>query len=200
MVAAATTLARGFRRHRRALGSNPLIRLSDRLEALTVLAVFVMTVLAIPLAAQAGALVYHSGVQVAEAQAHSRHSVAAVALDGASTMPTDFDGPAEIRAQWREGTQLRTAQVIPPGTVKAGEPLTIWLSDTGKVVAAPLTAQDAKLSAVAAGWTVWVAIVACTASVAFVVRRQLDRSRARAWERELNLLAHNDDGWANRYT
>ena len=98
------------------------------------------------------------------------------------------------------GTQLRTERVITPTTVRAGQPLDIWLDDAGKVVAAPQTAADAELNAVVAAGTLWVALIACSALVAFVIRAGLDRSRDRAWEQELHLLAHNDDGWANRHT
>jgi hypothetical protein len=194
-----TSFARRFRRHLHALGLNPLIRASDRLEALAVLAVFGTALFAVPVAAQAGTLIYDAGVRTANEQAHSRHSVDAVAIEGSAGMPADFDNPAYVRVQWRTGAQLRTEQVITPLTVKAGEPLTIWLDDTGRVVAAPLTADDARLSSVSAAGTVWVAIVACGALTAFVIRRGLDRSRDRAWERELHLLAYNDDGWANRH-
>ena len=114
-------------------------------------------------------------------------------------MPTEVDSSAYVRAQWRDGTQLRTEGVIAPASVRAGEPLTIWLDDAGKVVAAPLTTADAELSAAVATGSVWVAIVACSALVAFVISVGLSRSRDRAWERELRLLAHNDDGWANRH-
>ena len=37
-------------------------------------------------------------------------------------------------------------------------------------------------------------------AVSSLIRRGLDRSRYRSWERELHLLAYNDDGWANRNT
>ena len=144
-------------------------------------------------------MVYDAGVRTAKEQAHSRHSVEAVAVDGSASMPADFDGPPLVRAQWHAGTQLRTEQVITPATVKAGEALTIWLDDNGTVVAAPLTADDAALSAVSAAGAVWLIIVLCGALAAFVVRMGLDRSRDRAWERELHLLAYNDDGWANRH-
>ncbi len=45
---------------------------------------------------------------------------------------------------------------------------------------------------------VWLGAVALSVLIAYLVRRLLDRMRANAWERELRLLAHNDDGWANR--
>ena len=193
-----TLFASWFGRQLRALGRNPLIRASDRFEALVILAVFATTIFAIPAAAHAGTLTHDAGVRTASEQSHSRHSVEAVAVAGSTTMATEVDSSAYVRAQWRDGTQLRTEGVIAPASVRAGEPLTIWLDDAGKVVAAPLTPADAELSAAVATGSVWVSIVACSALVAFVVSVGLGRSRDRAWERELNLLAHNDDGWANR--
>ncbi len=194
-----TLFAKRVRWYLRALGFNPLIRASDRLEALAALAVLVTALLAVPAAAQAGDMIYDAGVRTANEQAHTRHAVEAVAVDGSARMPVDFDSPAYVRAQWREGTHLRTEQVITPATLKPGESLKVWLDDGGKVVAAPRTPDDAKLSATVAAGSVWLAIVVCSAMLAFGVRRWLDGSRDRAWERELRLLAHNDDGWANRH-
>jgi hypothetical protein len=148
-----TLFAQRFGWHLRALGSNPLIRASDRLEALAALGVLVVALLGVPVAAQAGSQIYDAGVRSANEQAHTRHSVQAVALEGSTSMPADFDNPAYVRAQWHEGTQLHTERVIAPIGVKAGQPMTIWLDATGKVVAAPQTAQDAELSAVAAAWS-----------------------------------------------
>ena len=186
-----------------ALGVNPLIRIADRLEALAVLAVFVSALIAIPAAAQAGNLVYESAARTANEQAHDRHAVQALVVEGSRHMPADPEGPAaggptSVKAQWRDGTQMRTEEITSPSMAKAGESLTIWLDDAGKVVAAPMTVDDAELSVAVAVGMVWIAIVACAALVAFLIRRGLDRSRDRLWERELHLLAHNDDGWANR--
>ena len=197
---AVTSFARQCRWYRRALGANPLVRVSDRLEALVVLAVFVTALIAGPVATTAGAEIYDTGVHVAHDQAASRHAVKAIAVDGSTSMPADFSGPDYVRAQWHEGPRLRTEAVISPTTVVRGDTLTVWLDDAGKVVTAPLTTTDAKLSALGAAGAVWVMLVACSALVAFVVRRRLDASRDRAWERELRLMAHNDDGWANRQT
>ena len=194
-----TLFARRVRWYLRALGFNPLIRASDRLEALAALAVLVTALFAVPAAARAGDLIYDADMRTANEQALTRHAVEAVAVDGSARMPVDFDSPAYVRAQWREGTHLRTEQVITPATVKPGEALKIWLDDSGKVVAAPLTPDDAKLSATVAAGSAWIALVVCSAILAFGVRRWLDRLRDRAWERELRLLAHNDDGWANRH-
>ena len=195
-----TSFALRVRWHRRALGRNQLIRVSDRLESLSVLAVLLTAFLGVPLAAYAGSLVYGAGMGHVHEQAHSRHSVETVVVEGSTVMPADFDSSASVRVQWGDGTALRTEQVTSPALVKAGAPLKIWLDDKGRVVPAPSTEFDAEVTAGAVAWTVWGAVVACSALVALVMRRGLDRSRARDWERELQLLAHNDDGWANRYT
>ena len=195
-----TSFAQHFRRQLRAFGFNPLIRASDRLEVLAVLSVLATAIFALPFAADAGTMLYDAGIRTADEQAHSRHSVEAVAVEDSATLPAEFNDPSYVRAQWAEGTQLRSERVLTPTTVRAGEPLEIWLDNAGEVVAAPQTAADAELNAVVAAGTIWVALVACSALVAFVIRASLDRSRDRAWEHELHLLAHNDDGWANRHS
>jgi hypothetical protein len=198
-VTSVTAFAGRLRWYLRALGFNPLVRRSDRLEALVVLSVFISALIALPFAMSGGALVHDSGMRTAAEQSHDRHSVEALVVEGIG-LPTDFDTPAYVRAQWREGTQLRTEQVVSPATIRMGDHMTIWLNDRGQVVSAPLKPADAEFNAVVATTTIWVAIVACCALAAFLTRRGLDRSRDRAWERELSLLAHNDDGWANRHT
>ena len=189
-----------LRWQRRALSRNPLVRASDRLEALAVLGVLVIAILAAPFAAHVGDLTFESSMRTVDEQTRDRHSVEAVVVEGSTGMPADFESSALVRAQWREGTQLRTEQIVSPASIEAGAPMTIWLDQAGTVVAAPLTAFDAKVNSVGVAWTVWVAAVACSVLAAFLLRRGLDRSRARAWERELQLIAHNDDGWANRQT
>ena len=172
-----TLFAKRVRWYLRALGFNPLIRASDRLEALAALAVLVTALLAVPAAARAGDLIYDADMRTANEQALTRHAVQAVAVDGSARMPVDFDSPAYVRAQWREGTHLRTEQVITPATLKPGESLKVWLDDGGKVVAAPRTPDDAKLSATVTAGSVWLAIVVCSAMLAFGFRRWLDGSR-----------------------
>ena len=198
-VTGVTLFAGRVRWYRRALGFNPLIRGTDRLEVLALLFVVVAAVFACPIAMSAEAMVHDSGVRTATEQSHSRHSVDALVIEGTG-LPTDFDTPAYVRAQWHEGTQVRTEQVVSPATTRPGDHMTIWLNDSGKIVNAPLRPGDAALNALLAAAAVWVTIVGCFAFAAFLVRQALDRHRGRAWERELRLLAYNDDGWAHRHT
>ncbi|WP_199255095.1 Rv1733c family protein [Mycolicibacterium mengxianglii] len=189
----------------RALGRrNPLIRTSDRLEALAIVMVFVVALLAIPFASQAGDNAYDAHMRLIDEQLRTRHSVEAVVVPAADSSVTPVAGrytrTGPTRAQWREGDEVRTEVVPNPTAAAKGEPVTVWLDSTGKVVAAPDTPQTA--SAVAAGrsWTVWSAAVVLAVLMVWALRKGLDRFRATSWERELQLLARNDDGWANRHT
>lgn len=181
----------------RALGFHPLVRTVDRLEALAVLGVLVAGLFAIPAAVSAGTVVHDASLRTAEQQAQSRHSVQALVVAGVGA-PTDLDTPAYVRAQWRDGAQTRTESVLGPATIKPGDHMTVWLDEHGKVVSAPLRAEDATLTATTAAVSFWISIVMGCALVAHLIRRGLDRSRHRAWDRDLLLLLHNDDGWANR--
>jgi hypothetical protein len=194
----ARSFARRGRRHLRALGRNPVIRLSDRVEALAFLLALLIGLLAIPFAAHVENRTYQAHIHVVAEQARTRHAVQAVVLQGSMGMPTDFDTPLSVLVQWHDGANLRTEQVVSPGTVETGAPLTIWVDATGRVVAAPLTPLDVEISAVGFGWAVWVLIAVGSGLAALGVRLWLDRTRVCAWERALLLLAHNDDGWANR--
>lgn len=195
-----TSVALRLRWYLRVFGRNALIRRSDRLEALSILAVVAGALFAIPTAVHVGSVSYESTMRIVNEQARDRHSVDAIVVTGSTGMSADLGGPAFVRVQWSEGTRLRTEQVVSPGIVEAGAPLTVWLNSRGQVVAAPLTAADAKVNSVAVSGTVWAMTAVFGALAALAIRLGLDRSRARAWEREIHLLAHNDDGWANRHT
>ncbi|CAN5296975.1 membrane protein [soil metagenome] len=194
-----TSFALWLRWPLRALGRNPLIRRSDRLEALSLLAVVVVALVAIPFAGQVADMAYDASMRTVDEQTRTRHSVEAKVTEGSTGMPADFENSPYVRAEWREGTQQRSEMVVSPVTVGAGAPITLWLDEDGDVVAAPLTASDARVNAMGVSGTVWITAVAFGALAALLSRRALDRSRAHAWERELRLLRHNDDGWANRH-
>lgn len=185
----------------RALGRSPLLRTSDRMEALAILMVFVVALLAIPFASQAGDNTYDARMRIIDEQMRTRHSVEAVAVanSGAAT-PGRYNRPGPVRAEWREGTEVRSEMINSPVAIRKGDTLTVWLDTTGKVVPPPETPQVASSIAAGRTWTVWLGAVGLTVVLACAARWTLDRARARSWERELLLLTHNDDGWANRHT
>lgn len=191
--------AANVRWYRRALGGNRLVRFVDRLEALAVLCVLLTALAVIPVAIAVGGIAYDAGMRTAEAEAKSRHSVRALVVEGIG-LPTDLDTPAYVRVQWADGAQTRTDRVVAPATVAPGDHMTVWLDEKNRVVAAPRKSVDVEINAIAVAVTIWVTVVTGGALAAFGVRRGLDRFRDRAWDRELRLMAYNDDGWADRHT
>lgn len=193
----AQSFAQHFRWNVRALQRNPLTRASDRLEALTFVALFLMTLLAIPLAMNVADRAYASTMKFVEQEVQTRHSVQAHAVT-ATDAPTDLGTPLYVDAKWTETGRERIEHVASPGSVAAGAPITVWLDDAGKVVGAPLRPADASVNATSAGWSVWLLSVVFCGLVGLAVRKALDRSRDRSWDRALQLFAYGDDGWANR--
>jgi len=193
----ARSFALHFRWNVRALQRNPLTRASDRLEALTFVGLFLMTLLAIPVATHVADRAYDSTMQFVREEAQTRHSVQAHTVTS-TPAPTDFGTPLYVDAKWTEGGRDRTERVASPGAVAAGTKITVWLDDAGKVVTAPLRPADASVNATSAGWSVWLLAVVFCGIVGLAVRKALDRSRARSWDRALQLFAYGDDGWANR--
>lgn len=148
----------------------------------------VIALLAIPFATNIGSQTFDGYMRSVAEQADTRHAVEATVLDGSTAVLADFEGPTPVRAQWHEGDQLRTEYVFSPAIVEAGDEMTIWLDDKGRVVTAPHTATDAQVSAIGAGMTIWISVVAFGAMAAFGVRRGLDRSRDRGWDREVEAI------------
>jgi Trk-type K+ transport system membrane component len=183
----------------RALGQNPLVRASDRTEALAVLMVLVVMVLAIPFASQTSNNTYDARMRIIDEQLRTRHSVEAVVV-GTTASVGRYSRPGPVRAEWREGDQVRSAMVSNATVVSPGAAVLVWLDNAGNVVSPPETPQVARSIAAARAWTLWVGIVGAAVLIAFASRRALDRHRARSWERELLVLAHNDDGWADRHS
>lgn len=177
-----------------------MARLSDRLEAMSILLVLAVAVIAVPMAIQAGERTHDSRMAEITAQHERSHTVQAVAVDH-SVVRAPRSQQSTVQAQWRERGQVRTTSVVSRGTVAKGAPVTVWLDNrTGDVVGPPGDPSDATAIAMCVGAAVWLGAATAALVVALLSRLLLNRSRARAWEREIQLLAHNDDGWANRHT
>lgn len=164
------------------------------------LMVLVVAALAIPFVSLSSDQALDTRMQIINEQMRTRHPVEAVVVDKINAPPSRYSGPGSVRVEWREGTQVRSAVVSSPTLGSPGATVTIWLSDAGAVVPPPQTPQAARSVAAARAWVQWIGIVGAAALFAFGSQRLLDRHRAHLWERELLVLAHNDDGWADRHS
>ncbi|MDG4669372.1 hypothetical protein [Mycobacterium sp. 236(2023)] len=184
----------------RHIASNPLVRGTDRLEVLLTAVGVAAALVATVFALGVGQSSYATQLQIVRADAYDRHAVQAQVVDGSHGVAADSDAPQKVRVEWLDGAQQRFAEVMSPGTVTRGAAMTVWLDDAGSVVDRPRTAQDAKLFAAGTAFVVWLVSMAFVALLIVLGRRLLNICRMRAWERELLLFAHNDDGWANRHS
>ena len=93
---------------------------------------------------------------------------------------------------------MRTEEIVSPGVVATGAPLTVWVDTAGRVVAAPLTPTDVRDQCDQRGLD----------GLGHDHRRRRSGGRRRpaatgpapglGMGPRAALLAHNDDGWANR--
>lgn len=176
----------------RALGRNPLVRRSDRIEALVFCLAAVLTVVSIPIAGAIGTFVHEDRTRLYAEEAQSRHQVTATAVeDGAVvTQPrsVSFTAPAAWSAAGRDHSEI----VIWSGPAKAGDQQTIWVNSDGAKVEPPSPSSRAATDAVAIAITVWLGVTAALAGLVYLVRCGLDWQRHAQWDWELNASRQND--------
>jgi hypothetical protein len=179
----------------RAFGRNPLVRTSDRIEALLLILAVTVALVAAPVAGAIGTAVYEARSHAYAEQATSRHPVTAMAVEDSTTTVEPFTvDTITVDARWRiDGTE-HTGSFEWDHMVKAGDSLTIWVDSDGNYVGPPTPASRAGADAVTAGLATWLGAVAATAAVMGSLRSWLNRLRYAEWERDLRCLADDDRG------
>ena len=169
----------------RAFGRNPLVRTSDRIEALLLILAVTVALAAAPIAGAIGTAVYEARSHAIVERATSRHTVTAIAVEDSVTtvLPYTIDTITEHTGsfEWDD-------------MVKAGDRLTIWVDSDGNYVGPPTPTSRAGADAVAAGLATWLGAVAATSALMASLRSRLNRLRYAGWERNLRCLADDDRG------
>ncbi len=181
---------------RRLSGRNPLVRVSDRIEAATILLVVAVALLAAPLAGAMGTATHDSLVHRYAAVRAARHQVNATVTADSSLAPQAYEEPFLTPIRWVVAGTEHTAQVR-SHHMKAGEQVSIWVDTSGEQTAKPLTDENAAAQAVVTGFGLWFAAVGVASAIWTVLRLRLNRSRYAAWDRALRDLADNG-GRTNR--
>lgn len=183
------------------LGTAPLARPSDRVQALSRLLLLLALVASVPLTVVVTAGVHGALAARSAAERAERATVAATLLAdaGPAPVPAGPGAPTDrhraTRAVWRTGALVRTGPVDAPPGARAGTVVPIWVDRSGTPAAAPLT--DADVAADTFSAAVLAAVVLSgTALVAHgAVLWLLQRSRMRRWARE---WAAVEPSWAGR--
>lgn len=170
----------------RLFGRNPLVRTTDRVEALLLVLAFAVSILALPLAAAVGTAVHESRARVYAEQAQTRHQVVAT-ITGESDGRRNLSSPTVTApARWVAAGAEHTGMVAVPRAVKPGDRVDVWVDEQGSPVSKPMfSALD---EAVAVGAAFWFGVVTGAVALFGLARILLDRSRHAGWQRDFDRL------------
>lgn len=166
-------------------GRNPLLRRTDRIEALAMLVALVASLVAIPIAGVIGTMTYGARDRLYTQEAHERHRVMATVAD---TLVEDW-GMTVVQAKWSLPAGDRTGPLVLTAPVKTGDSVEIWVDKDGDPVIPPTPTWLAVVEAVGTAAVALLAVGVGLAALVAVVRSRLDRVRDAAWERDIRCLA-----------
>jgi hypothetical protein len=155
---------------------NPLVRISDRVEALVLVLAVLVSLLALPVTAAIGTAVYDSRRDVYVQETKTRHTVTATVTDDGAQHPPQAT-TITVQARWSAAGAQHTGAVTAPPTVKTGDIIEIWVDKNGSSVDAPTPTARAAAEAVTTAVTVWVSVAAAAATLFAGSRIVCDRIR-----------------------
>jgi hypothetical protein len=177
----------------RLAGRDPLVRTTDRIEALVFVLAVAVSLLAAPIAAAVGTAVYDSSRHIYAEQAHTRHTVAATVTDVPASQQILRTGTTTtVSARWTAAGAEHTGTVKAQSTAKAGDTLEIWVDDNGAQVPAPAPTSRAAAEAAMGALVIWICAAAIAATLLAVTRAVCDRIRFTRWQHDLDNLVGND--------
>jgi Flp pilus assembly protein TadB len=180
------TPAAGHALRRLTLGSGPLKRTSDRLEALARILLGFVLLLAIAVALAVATATYTQRRSEATAQAADRQRVMAELLEDASAPASgDVAYVRQASAVWTapSGNEHQEVITVSPGA-RAGSTLFIWVDRSGDRTSPPMGDGDVAASAVGHALLTYLGISVVAVGAYRFFRSLLERSRARRWGTE----------------
>lgn len=174
-------------RLRQATGRNPLVRTSDRVEAISIAIAVFASAVAIPIAGGITTAIHDERADAYAAEVHHHSLVEAQAVSDSVTLPKS--GATVVQARWQFGGLQHTDRFEWQHPVRAGQTIGIWVEPDGRS-AQPLDPWwRAGLEAAVAGVSFWLAVTATAAAFAGLLRPWLRRVRSVAWDRDIASLA-----------
>jgi hypothetical protein len=179
----------------RACGRNPLVRGIDRLELLIISLGIQVVLVAAACAGALGTAVHDARSSVYTAQAQTRRTVIARAIDDSTIVFGDDEYPTvRVNARWQANGTEHTGSFTLPEDIKTGDPLRIWVDANGNRVDAPTPPSQAGVDAVGVAYAAWQTVALAAAGLICWGRSRLERQRDSAWEREIRCLVDEDSG------
>jgi hypothetical protein len=179
----------------RLFGRNPLVRTSDRVQALVLVLAVVMPLLSVPIAAAVGTAVHDSNRQIYAEQARTRHSVTATVTDHDAAQQVLLTETTTVAAQWSAAGAEHTGTVEAASTAKSGDLVEIWVDENGAQVGKPAPTTRAAVEAVMAALAIWFCVVAAAVTLCVGTRTVCTRIRFTEWQHDLDNLVDHGDGY-----
>jgi hypothetical protein len=171
---------------------NPLLRASDRIEALVAATAVMVSLLAVPVAAAVGTAVHDSRHNVYAQQRHTRHLVTATITDDTAAHTISRTNAATMAARWSAAGTEHTGEVTAQSATKPGDHVAIWVDNNGALTDEPTPTTHARVDAVTAALFMWAAVTAAAAILLAGTRAVCDRIRAIRWQHAIDTLVGRD--------
>ena len=175
-------------------GRDPLVRTTDRVEALVLVLAVVVSLLSAPIAAAVGTAVHDSSRHLYAEQAHTRHTVAATVTDVPASQQALRISTITVTARWSAAGAEHTGAVKAQSTTKTGDTVEIWVDDNGAQAPAPTPTTRAAVEVATGALVIWISVAAIAATLSTLTRAVCDRIRFTGWQHDLDSLVGNGDG------
>jgi hypothetical protein len=175
-------------------GRDPLVRTTDRIEALVMVLAVVVSLLAVPIAAAVGNEVHDTRRQSYAEQADARDIVPATVTDVTASQQILRTGITTVSARWTAAGAEHIGAVKAPSTATIGDTVEIWVDHNGERATAPTPTTRAAVEAVTGALVIWICVTSIAASVFTVTRAVCERIRSSGWQQDLDSLIGNGDG------
>jgi len=176
-----------------ALGRNPLVRRSDRVEAIAFVIAVIVAVVAIPVAGAIGTSVHDAHSRTHAEQMHMRHQVVATAVASGHLVTRVQDLTFTAEAAWADSGRVHRGVIPWSDWANVGDQQSIWVNDRGENVGPPSSPSRANGEAIGVALSVWVGLTEAAAAFVYLVRRWLNHARFAQWDRELDASHKNDN-------
>jgi hypothetical protein len=170
---------------------NPLLRATDRIEALVMALAVMVSLMAVPVAAAVGTAVHDSRRDVYAQQHHTRHLVTATITDDTAAQTITRTNTATMAARWTAAGIEHTGPIKAQST-KPGDHVAIWVDNNGALTDEPTPTTRAGLDAVTATLFMWAGVTAAAAILLAGTRTVCDRIRAISWQHAIDTLVGRD--------
>ena len=171
---------------------NPLLRASDRIEALAVAVAVMVLLLAIPVAAAVGTAVHDSRRDIYAQQHHTRHLVTATITDETAAQNISQTNTATMAARWTAAGAEHTGAVTAQSAAPPGDHVAIWVDHNGALTDEPTPTTRAGVDAVTAALFMWAGVTAAAVILLAGTRAVCARIRAIRWQHAIDTLVGHD--------